>query len=207
MVDSEPLAKQAWQRTLVQYDKALEDDLYRKIIGLRLDETAELLQKELDVDTSAAELSRQKEKYLSELRAQGVPPMPGLNEMMLETSRQGVPWAVATSSPKAHALEILDQLNYLSSCSTIAGGDEVRRGKPSPDIYLLAAERLGIPPGNCLALEDSSPGARAAVAAGIRTVAVPNSQTNDQNFDFVYEVYDSLSDVARDLERILKAES
>lgn len=207
MVDSEPLAKQAWQRTLAHYDKTLEDDLYRRIIGLRLDETAKLLQQELDVDTSAVKLSRQKEKYLSDLRAQGIPPMPGLNEMMLETSRQGLPWAVATSSPKAHALEILDQLNYLSSCSAIAGGDEVTRGKPAPDIYLLATERLGMPPGNCLALEDSNPGARAAVAAGIRTVVVPNSQTNDHNFDFVYEVYDSLSDVARDLERILKAES
>ncbi len=207
MVDSEPLARQAWQQVLSLYQLTLEDDLYRQMIGLRLEECARLLKEKLNLAASPSLLGRQKEQYLSQLRGQGVPPMAGLNELMAEISRHQIPWAVATSSPRNHAEEVLDQLDYLSSCRAIAAGDEVDEGKPAPDIYLLAAERLNMEPSKCLSLEDSGPGAKAAVAAGTRTVVVPNEQTNDQNFEFVYKVYGSLNDVAREFNELLEAES
>ena len=206
MVDSEPLARQAWQQVLSVYQLTLEDDLYRQMIGLRLDESARFLKEKLNLAASPIQLGRQKEQYLSQLRAEGVPPMAGLKELMVEISRRHVPWAVATSSPRDHAVAVLGRLNYLSSCKAIAAGDEVDRGKPAPDIYLLAAERLDEQPSKCLSLEDSGPGAKAAKAAGTRTIVVPNEQTNDQNFEFVYKVYGSLIDVAQDLDELLNAE-
>ncbi len=207
MVDSEPLARQAWQRVLGDYQQSLEENLYRQIIGLRLEESAGFLKEKLELPASPAELGRKKERYLAQIRANGIPPMAGLTELIAAILERQIPWGVATSSPRDHALEVLDQLNYRSSCKAIASGDEVENGKPAPDIYLLAADRLGIAASNCLALEDSGPGAMAAVTAGIRTIAVPNEQTTDHNFEFVFRIYDSLLDVAQDLDELLNTEA
>jgi beta-phosphoglucomutase-like phosphatase (HAD superfamily) len=85
---------------------------------------------------------------------------------------EGVPLAVASSSPRARldlTLEAADLTRYFD---VSVAGDEVARPKPAPDVYVEAAERLGTAPRDCLAVEDSEPGARAAVAAGMRVIAV-----------------------------------
>ena len=86
----------------------------------------------------------------------------------------GIPCAVASSSSVdeiRHRLGHVDVLKYFRS---IAGGNEVTHGKPDPALYLLAAARLGVAPEDCIAFEDSENGARAAQAAGIRVVVVPD---------------------------------
>ena len=77
------------------------------------------------------------------------------------------------------------------------------RGKPSPDIFLLAAERLGAAPAACLALEDSAAGCAAAAAAGMRVAVVPTELTRDEPFACAYRRYSSLSEVAADLASLL----
>ncbi|VAW34958.1 hydrolase, haloacid dehalogenase-like family [hydrothermal vent metagenome] len=136
----------------------------------------------------------------SKIRANGVPTMSGLYTLHAEIGRRQIPWAVATSSPRAHAVEILQQLGLLQQCRAIAGGDEVVDGKPAPDLYLLAAERLGIAPQSCLALEDSGPGSQAAVAAGMTAIAIPNAQTKTADFSHVHYQYDSLREVLANLD-------
>ena len=85
----------------------------------------------------------------------------------------------------------------------MAAGDEVPRGKPDPAIYLLAARRLNVQPNKCLALEDSLPGCRAAEAAGMMTVAVPNSYIDKDELVFVDFIFDSLQDVADNLDHLI----
>ena len=83
------------------------------------------------------------------------------------------PLAVASSSPRELIPVALQLAGFGDAFRAIVSSDEVERGKPSPDVYLLAAKRLGVDPDRCLAIEDSSNGIRAAVAAGMATIAVP----------------------------------
>jgi len=95
---------------------------------------------------------------MSEIMAEGIPCMLGLRRLVAELEQRNTPWAVATSSRKAYANQVLEQLDLREKCKAIAAGDDVERGKPAPDVYLLAADRLDIDPASCLALEDSVPG-------------------------------------------------
>lgn len=90
----------------------------------------------------------------------------------LEAER--IPKAVATSTRRSRALPKLEHAGIAARFAAIVGGDEIARGKPAPDIFLLAAERLGMAPPSCLVLEDSEPGVRAALAAGMTPIMVPD---------------------------------
>jgi beta-phosphoglucomutase-like phosphatase (HAD superfamily) len=85
-----------------------------------------------------------------------------------------VPCAVASSSTSAEIEDRLTRIGVRHYFSAAAGGNEVQRGKPDPAVYLLAASRLGVDPGQCIAFEDSEHGAAAAAAAGARVVLVPD---------------------------------
>jgi HAD superfamily hydrolase (TIGR01509 family) len=206
MVDTEPLARQSWNMVLGDYGRELDEATYNQMVGLRRQESATLVIEALDLKVNPAELLEQKEHYYVEIMADGAPPMPGLHRLVGELADRGMPWAVATSSPRSNAQQVLQQLGLSEMCRAVAAGDEVLLGKPAPDVYLLAAERLGIPPESCLAFEDSVPGARAAMAAGMLTVAVPNGPTNNaDDFDFVDYVFPSLDEVADSLDQIVVA--
>jgi len=203
MVDTEPLSRLAWAQLLSLYGHVLDDLTYQRMIGYRIDESAQIILETFPIPLTAAEISSRKESIFDEIRAKGVPVMPGLMKLQDEIACQNVPWAVATSSPRRHAQIILDQLGLAGACHAIAGGDEAPSGKPAPDIYLLAAERLGFPPDECLALEDSMPGCQAAFAAGMRVAAVPNGQTLTADFRHVHHIFASLHDVAANLNSLL----
>jgi HAD superfamily hydrolase (TIGR01509 family) len=175
MVDTEPLSRRAWAQVIAPFGAVLADEVYGRMIGRRTPEAAQILLAAAAIPLSAEELVGRKTAVFDQILAQGVPVMPGLRELHSEIARRDLPWAVATSSPRHHAQLILMQLGLIDACRALAGGDEVTHGKPAPDIYLLAAERLGVPPEQCLALEDSPTGCRAAAAAGMTVVAVPNS--------------------------------
>lgn len=203
MVDSEPLSRRAWDQVLGPYGVTLDDATYRGIIGFKTDDSAAVLIKAYNLPLQASDLAREKGDVLAKIRAQGVPPMPGLFEFHDQIAQHGLPWAVATSSPRAHAMQILEQLGLISSCRALAAGDEVARGKPAPDIYLLAAERLGISAKHCLAVEDSLPGCRAAQAAGMLVVAIPNGDTGAADFSNVDFVMPSLHHAAAVFDELL----
>ena len=203
MVDTEPISRLAWDRVLLKYGRTLDDDLHTRMIGYRFDESVYMVLNEYNLPLTADEAKKIKGAEYAQILAEGVPVMPGLYDLVAGINERGYPWGVATSSPYAHALEILAQLDLTGSCSAIAGGDEVPRGKPAPDIYLLAAQRLGLAAEQCMALEDSAPGCRAALTAGMMTLAIPNSDTKKADFPEVHQIFASLSDVAQELDRLL----
>jgi HAD superfamily hydrolase (TIGR01509 family) len=203
MVDSEPLSRRAWDEYLRPYNQIISDDLQSRIIGLRGDQSSVLIREAFNLPKPADAILEERRLIYQQLRAQGVPVMPGLMELHAIIAARQIPWAVATSSPRDHAEEILAQLGLADAVGAIAAGNEVQHGKPAPDIYLLAAQRLGVPPQKCLALEDSGPGSRAAVAAGMLTVAIPNGETNSADFSHAHYVYTSLFDVIENLDRLL----
>lgn len=205
MVNSEPLARLAWAQVVERHGATLDDETYAEMVGLRLADCALLVRSKLHLAADPSELAGEKQVALAEIRASGVPPMPGLRTLLKSIEQRSIPWAIATSSTREEAMTVLRQLDLKDSFGALAAGDEVNRGKPAPDVYELAARRLQVAPERCLALEDSVPGAKAAVSAGMVTIAVPNGFTTKRDFPFVDYIYDSLAGVAQDLDRLIKA--
>ena len=94
-------------------------------------------------------------------------------ELLADLNRSGVPCALVTMSYRRFVAPILAALPD-DAFTTVVTGDAVSQGKPHPEPYLKAARNLGVPPGDCLAIEDSNTGARSAVAAGCTVLVVPN---------------------------------
>ena len=205
MVDTEPLARAAWQRVVAPYGATIEDALYGQMLGRRTVESTQLVLDALRLPLAHEELMRRKtDEFLGSL-ADEVPVMPGLWTLLDRIEAGGLPWAVATSTPRPVAGIILGKLGLTGRYHALACGDEVAHGKPAPDIFLLAAARLNVAPEACLALEDSVAGCMAAAAAGMRVVVVPTELTHGETFLCAHRRYPSLIEVAADLEELLAA--
>lgn len=117
---------------------------------------------------------KHRELFRAHVRAHGVPVKPGTREILAEAHRLGLKVALGTSSRSLYAHAMLWLSNLAERFHVLSTRDGVKAGKPAPDIFLRAAELLGCAPGECLVFEDSVNGIRAAIAAGIPVVMVPD---------------------------------
>lgn len=158
------------------------DEAFRNLLDLTgLDEPIEVLQKEAM-------------QIFFGLLDQHLQPMPGLFDLLNELERRPLPKGVATSSPRFYLEDLLGRFDLLPRFPTTLTAEDVTRGKPAPEIYLKAAERLGVPPAEMLVLEDSEAGTRAAAAAGAVTVSVPHRHTAQHDFSAASHIAQSLAD-------------
>jgi HAD superfamily hydrolase (TIGR01509 family) len=104
---------------------------------------------------------------------------PWSTALLREVRRLGYPVGIATMSHRKHATLVLHRLSLAGEIDVLVTREDVEHAKPSPEIYLLIAERLGVEPRDCFVLEDSVPGVRAANAAGVRCVAITNDMTRE----------------------------
>jgi HAD superfamily hydrolase (TIGR01509 family) len=125
-------------------------------------------------------------------------PLPGVVSLLRAARAAGLRTAVASSSRVVRVRQDLETLGLAPSFDVVAGGDEVPQAKPAPDVYRLAAKRLGVAERDCVALEDSEHGVRAAKAAGMWCIAVPSEMTRSLDFSAADMVVASLADVDLD---------
>lgn len=204
MADSEPLAEWAWQQTLARYGRRLDDQTFREVQGMRVTDSSRLFCERFSLPISPEEALAERDVLFlgavpTRLRAR-----PGLYPLLDELAARELPLGVATSGHRRYVSLALPTLGLNGHFQTVAAGDEVESGKPAPDIYLLAAQRLGIPPNRCLALEDAPLGVEAAVAAGMRCVAVPSQWTASLEFPGACWVFSSLDEVREALDDLLR---
>ena len=142
--------------------------------GLSTAEWTGYMVRELGVQLSADEIARRVTAELDR-RYHATPPfLPGAIDTVRRLADAGRALAVASSSPRTIIDALLDAGKITAAFAVVLSSEEVPRGKPSPDVYLEAARRLGVEPSACLAVEDSSNGLRAAAAAGMEVLAIPN---------------------------------
>ena len=147
-----------------------------------------------------------KEARIRSLQA-GLDTMPGVRELLAEAAKAGVPCAIASSSQRTHVAGWMERTGIGSYFQVIRTRDDVARAKPFPDLFLAAAEALGIRPDEALVLEDSSNGLRAAIAAGVPCVAVPSPVTRGSDFTGAAAVLETLAGVGLDKLREIHAAS
>ncbi len=136
-------------------------------------------------DAQIADLHRRKTARYGQIVAQGVTLRPGVAELIALARSKGLALAVATTT-NAPNVEALCLATWgkpaMEVFDVIAAGDEVAAKKPAPDVFLLALQRLGLPPEDAIAFEDSRNGLRSARAAGLRAVVTPSLYTADEDF-------------------------
>ena len=144
-------------------------------------------------DTVEALATETKEIFTSYLGAR-LAPMPGAVALLDSLAAARIPFGVATSSGPDFAHDVLGRVGFLDRMGFVLTCNDVREGKPHPEIYLAAAGRLGVIPSQMLVLEDSHNGSKAAVAAGAVAVAVPGGHSHRHEFDGAAFIATSLAD-------------
>lgn len=197
LLDTERLFKRAYQKAATQHGIVLDDEIYDQMIGLRSDASQRVLREQLGPEApSAAIIEGARHNYYMQIEEEGIPLRPGVPEFFSYIEELGFPKAVATSTHHELAMIKLRVVGLIDRVVGVVSGDQVAHGKPEPDIYLEAAKLIGLPPEDCLALEDSPPGVVAARKAGCVTVMVPDLQApNDITRSMANFIYDSLFDV------------
>ena len=172
LVDSEPLARAAWERTLGPYGYAIGDEEYPGLVGLPYARVHGYFAERVDGLPDAGAFWEDYSAALFALIDGELVAFADALETVGALRDRGVAVAVASSSPRARLDRTLRRAGLEGAFAVSVAGDEVEHGKPAPDMFLAAADRLGVAPAACAVIEDSAPGVAAGLAAGMRTVAI-----------------------------------
>ena len=180
LIDSEPVFRVAAQRASSALGHTITDEFYAELIGLPNAEIAAALVAAFGPSFSLDDFRGAFEQnFRRHVAAHGLAQKPGARDILVELSSREIPRAVATSTRSPHAQYSLRVAGLIELLPIVVTGDQVTRGKPAPDIFVRAADLVGTEPAACIAVEDSSVGARAAVAAGMFTILVPDLKQPD----------------------------
>jgi HAD superfamily hydrolase (TIGR01509 family) len=146
------------------------------------------------LDATVAELEAETDELFADMLDKRLAPMPGLLDLLQTLEQAGVPKAVATSSRRAFVTDVLGRFAMEPRFEFLLTAEDVRQGKPDPEIYATACRRLRLPPPQVMVLEDSENGCRAAVAADTFAVAVPGFHSRSHCFAGTRLVAESLAD-------------
>jgi len=174
LIDSERPIRDAWLLAARRNNIAFIEADYLQLVGRNEADTNAILGKIFDETFPVEEMRRHVAALLSESAAHGYAVKPGAVELLCWLRAREVPCGVASSTHGTEVRRRLDQSGLLEFFNAICSGDEVARGKPGPEVFLLAGQRLGIKPEDCLVFEDSEHGAIGALAAGMSAVMVPD---------------------------------
>jgi HAD superfamily hydrolase (TIGR01509 family) len=194
LINSEDLYEQAGETVLRRRGKTYDAALREQMMGRPVVDAIQLMIDCHSLPDTLESLMCECKDVLEALMAKSLATMPGVESFLDDLQAADIPIAVATSATPEYAEYTLNRLDLKRRFRFILTAADIRRGKPDPDVYLLAAERLGIKPSQMMVLEDSANGCRAAVTAGAYTVAVPNRHTRDHKFDGVALIADTLAD-------------
>lgn len=197
MFDTERLALDAWKAVGRAAGFDMADEVVLASVGRNEKDTEIIMKQYFGEAFPYAELRIQRVKHVRDyVEANGMPVKPGLLKLLDFLKQKGIKAAVATSTERVNAEALIRACNILDSFQHIVCGDEVERGKPEPDIFLLAAQRLGCRPEECFVLEDSENGIKGAHKAGMKPIMIPDLITpKDELKQLTHQIFDSLEQV------------
>ena len=202
MIDSERLYWEVERALARSYRKEVRDETLWKMMGRRPIEGLRIFVEDIGLPISAEEALafrdvRMRGKYRDESEA-----MPGLFHI-LDTFFRKLKLAVCTGAQREFMEIVVDRLKIREKFDLLQASDETKKGKPDPEIYLATCAKLGLEPGQCIVLEDSSNGALAGKKAGCYTIGVPSDYSRGQDFSFVDFIASGLPEAERHILTLL----
>ena len=171
--DTEKVYMQAWKAAAAELGVPDIENTVRDCTGTNIPFIAEYWAKKYP-DVPFEEYLPRRQYYYFGILEQGIPVKEGAYELLTYLRAKGYKVGMATSTPRDTVKEHLERTDMMRYFDTVVTGDMIEHGKPAPDIYLLAAERLGVDPADCIGVEDSPNGVRSIHAAGMRAVMIPD---------------------------------
>ena len=205
LIDSEPVWERVRRKLVADRGGQWAQDAQDRLMGMSTAEWSAYMSEDLGMRLPPRQVAELViAAVAAEYRAY-LPLLPGAVEAVRELSARW-PLAIASSAPKSLIEAVLDDSGLRSAFAAAVSSEEVPHGKPAPDVYLAAAERLGVPPTACAAVEDSSNGLRSAAAAGLAVIAVPRPEYPPaaDALDQARLVLDSLTELTSDTIAALK---
>jgi HAD superfamily hydrolase (TIGR01509 family) len=194
LLNTEDLYQEVCQTLMARRGKKYDEEVRRKMIGLPAPLAFGVLIEHGGLTDSWQQLQEETDALFEGILEARLEPMPGVGRLMETIRTHGLPRCVATSSTTSFATKVLDQVGLLSQLDFLITAEEVGKGKPHPDIYLAAAQRMGVSPDAMLVLEDSETGTKAGVSAGANVISVPNEHTRHGRFEGARLIAETLQD-------------
>lgn len=182
LVDSEPFGFEALRRVMTRHGLPYSEEENAEFLGRTTLDSCRILKARHGFAASAETLADWYVEHMLEQIGRGPIPMAGVPEVLRQVRAAGYRMALASSAEVRVIEANLVALAIRPLFEAVVSGTQVARGKPAPDVFLAAAERLGAPPATCLVVEDSRNGLLAAKAAGMRCAVVPCAHTRHQDF-------------------------
>ena len=179
LVDSGAHHRDAWRAMFHDLGMAPPREFWRITIGRPADEAVALLVDGVD-RAEARRLAERKRDHYARLARRGIVPVAGVGAFVDALTAAGIPIAVATSATRRDLERVLGALELSERFDVVVTADDVRWGKPHPEVYLKAAAGLGVDPSACVVFEDAVVGVQAARAAGMRVIGVTTAHTSDE---------------------------
>lgn len=197
IIDSEPIHSRVKMDTFAHFGLPFaEEDLVHYMGRTSRVIFEDTLRKFGRTDITAADMAAYKhDHYLEVLESGEIEPVTGSVEFIQRLHAAGIPLALATSSNVRAMNAVLDSFGIRKYFTSILSGGELPESKPHPAIYLISAERLGVKPEDCMVVEDTTNGIRAAKAAGMYCVAYRNPNSGEQDLSLADEIVDDFSKI------------
>ena len=190
LLDSEPLHYEAVRALLAEHGVQFPLEDYFRYLGTTLTSTWDDLCERYPISMPFEQFEARYNSDVLDQYLAGAPLIRGARELVARLQDAGVPIAVASSSHRVWVDAALSGAGLREYFDQTTAGDEVSMGKPSPEIYIKAAEKLGFKPSDCIAIEDAPAGVESARAAGMKVVLVRSELTNDLDLDADWQVDD-----------------
>jgi HAD superfamily hydrolase (TIGR01509 family) len=194
MVNTEEVFHLTGHELMRRRGKVATQALFNQMMGRRAREAFAAMIEMMELTETIDELQAESESVFDDLLEKHLCTMPGLIELLGHIEAQGLPKGVATSSDREYLHRMLGQFDLVHRFPMKLTAEDVTHGKPNPEIYLKAAQRIGVDPHEMLVLEDSEAGTRAAAAAGAHIISVPHQHSRHHDFSPAKHVASSLID-------------
>jgi beta-phosphoglucomutase len=180
LVDSYQPHLESWQLTAREYHLDITEPQFAHSFGCTSREIIHSLWGDTFTDDQIRQFDQRKEVIYRELIRKNIPAVAGLHGLLKSLADDGAKIAVGSSGPIENVNLVLDTLGIRNYFSAIVSAHDVRAGKPNPEVFLKAAQKLCLSPGQCLVIEDAPPGIQAAHAAGMKCIALTTSHPPDR---------------------------
>ncbi|MGD9853594.1 MAG: HAD family hydrolase [Planctomycetaceae bacterium] len=174
--------------------KVPHPELFSRMMGRRAPDAFAIMTEMMDLTEPFDVLKRESEAIFYEMLDEVLAPMPGLFTLLERIEAAGIPKGVATSSSRKYLKSMLDRFELVHRFEVTLGAEDVTHGKPHPEIYIAAAERLNVETAAMMVLEDSEAGTRAAAAAGAHIIAVPHEHCTGHDYSMATAIAHRLDD-------------
>lgn len=205
IINSEPQHYEAYVMFCKDYGVEFPYDEYKGFIGSTHAKLCQYIKENFEIPVSEDEMQEKLREYREYLiETKGYEEIAGMKELIKDLHKNGMKLAIASSSPEREIKRVTETLGIDSYFAKLVSGENVEHPKPAPDVFLKAVDELGLSVGECIIIEDSGNGVRAAKAAGVPVIGFYNPDSGDQDlskadivvegfeevdFDFVEKVY------------------